>query len=164
MLQGIGAERMARLMDGFYRSSYDVVISHDGIVDKFMGDACLALFNVPIRNPDHVQLAIRSGVGILETVRDLNDRRKGEPDLAIGVTISTGFALAGRIGSNRPTDYTAIGDVVNVAARLQEHAAAGEILVTREVFGAIAEGYPSARRREFQLKGITGLVSAYSLM
>lgn len=93
----------------------------------------------------------------------MNAARGDEPALEVGIAISTGFALAGRLGSNEPSDYTAIGDVVNIASRLQGHAGAGELLVTGAVYEAVRDSFPDAERREYELKGVEGHVAAHLL-
>lgn len=163
MTQALGAERIAPVMDSFFRAAYELVVKYDGIVDKFMGDAVMALFNVPIRREDHVGRAVGAATELQRAVERLNKDQPDEIWLHVGVGISTGHALAGRIGSNNPSEYTAIGEVVNVASRLQSGAKSGEILVTQDVYLAMAGAFPQAERRELSLKGLSGLVAAYVL-
>lgn len=163
MTRELGVERMAPLMDTFFRSTYEVVVTEEGILDKFLGDACLALFNVPVRRDDHVARAVKAACQVQHEVVRMNAARGDEPALEVGIAISTGFALAGRLGSNEPSDYTAIGDVVNIASRLQGHAGAGELLVTGAVYEAVRDSFPDAERREYELKGVEGHVAAYLL-
>lgn len=163
MTQALGPERIAPVMDSFFRTAYDVVVKYDGIVDKFMGDAVMALFNVPILQRDHVTRAVGAAIELQRAVERLNTGRPQEIRLYVGIGMSTGYALTGRIGSSNPSDYTAIGEVVNLASRLQSEAKPGEILVTQDVYLAVAGAFPQAGRREFNLKGVSGLVPAYLL-
>ena len=90
------------------------------------------------------------------------DRQLAQP-VGVGVVISTGFAAVGTVGSTNPKDYTAIGDVVNLAARLQGQAEAGQILVTSDVYAQIREAYPAARHLTLEVKGFPGPVDAFAL-
>ncbi len=164
MVRELGVEKVGPLIDTFFRTAYDIVVSHDGIVDKFMGDACMALFNAPVKYDDHVARAVATAIGLQRAVDGINASRRGEEGvLRVGIGINTGFALVGRLGSNHPSDYTAIGDVVNIASRLQGHAAPGEVLVAEEVYEAVKDAFPNAGRREYQLKGIPDPIAAYAL-
>ncbi|MBI2911524.1 MAG: adenylate/guanylate cyclase domain-containing protein [Chloroflexi bacterium] len=163
LVRALGVEKVVPAVDSFFRAAFDIFVENDGIVDKFMGDACMAFFNVPIRHPDHVARALSAAMRLQEAVQRLNDERRAQVTLEVGIGVSTGFAVAGRIGSNQPTDYTVVGEVVNMAARLQEQAGPREIVVTQDVYEAVLGTVPSARRQEYQLKGINEPVIAYVL-
>lgn len=160
-MESLGAEKVARVMDEYFREAFDIVVKYDGIVDKFIGDACLALFNVPARRVDHVARAVAAAKEIRQAVKRLNLEQQWRAELGVGIAVSTGYALAGRIGSNHPSDYTAVGEVVNIAARLQEHAQPGQILVTEDVYRAVPSDLPIAGHQGYQLRGITTPVTAY---
>lgn len=156
-------ETIAPIIQEFYSASSEIIIGHDGIVDKFMGDACMALFNVPMKHDDHVAQAVVAGTEIQLVVPKINAQFGGETVLQIGVGITTGFALVGLMGSQNPSDYTAIGDVVNVAARLQGQAAPGEVIVSEEAYELVRSAFPNAKRQEYELKGINEAVVGYVL-
>lgn len=140
-----------------------MVVRYDGIVDHFLGDAVLAFFNAPIRHEDHPLWAVRAALEVQLTVPEIN-KAFGERDLLrVGIGISTGVAYTGVVGSNNCSDYTALGDTVNIASRLQGEAGPGEILVTEAVYQRLAGAFPHAQQRTFQLKGIAEPVVAYSL-
>lgn len=162
MVSTLGATQVAPVMDTFFRLAYDIFVAHDGVVDKFMGDATMAFFNVPVRHTDHVVRAVSAARRLQEAVGRMNER-KDQPPIEIGIGVATGFAVAGRIGSDQPSDYTVVGEVVNIAARIQEAAGGGEILVTRDVYEAVESDFPNARRSVYRLKGIDEPVVAYTL-
>ena len=139
------------------------MIKHDGIIDHFRGDAILGFFNVPIKHDDHVKRAIAAAHEIQKAVPDINLAKGDEDLLKVGIGITTGWGLTTTVGSNRCTDYTVMGDVANYASRLQGIAGPGEILVSSEVYQAVQEGYPGAREKVLELKGIDDLYIAYSL-
>ena len=109
---------MKPLVDEFFRRCRDIVVSRDGIGDHFMGDAVLALFNVPIQHDDHIARAISAATEIQLAMPAIN-AAVGEKDLLkVGIGITTGLAYTGVVGSDNCSDYTALGDTVNRAARM----------------------------------------------
>lgn len=141
----------------------EVVIGHDGIVDHFLGDAVMAFFNVPIKHEDHIARAIAAALEIQMALPRLDARLAGAEGLRVGVGIHTGLAFVGTLGSTSPKDYTAVGDAVNIAARLQGQAAPGEVLVTDTAYEAVRAAFPHAQRQVYEVKGIPDPIVAYVL-
>ena len=151
------------MVDEFFRRCREIVVEHDGIVDHFLGDAVLALFNVPIRHEDHAARGIAAATEIQRAVPQIN-RDIGEEDLLqVGIGISTGPVYTGIVGSNNCSDYTALGDAVNIASRLQGEAAPGEILVSEQAYEEMAYAFPNTGERSLELKGIPKPVRTFSL-
>ena len=94
---------------------------------------------------------------------DINASLGEEDTLKVGVGINTGMAWTATVGSDDCKDYTVMGDVANISSRLQNLAAPGEILVSKEVYDVVGNGYPNAEGRELELKGISEPVRAFSL-
>lgn len=140
-----------------------IVREHHGIVDHFLGDAMMALFNVPIKHDDHVLRAVTAALRIEEAVDQINAKLEDGVRLAVGIGIATGTALATTMGSTNCSDYTMVGDSINIASRLQGKAAAGEILITDEAYQAINAAFPDAVRVEYLVKGIAQPVVARRL-
>ena len=158
-----GPEALRPVMDDFFRRCREIVVRHDGIVDHFLGDAVLALFNAPVRHEDHAARAVRAAMAIQAVMPEVNAAAGEEGLLRVGIGISTGLAYTGVVGSDNCSDYTALGDTVNIASRLQGEAAAGEVLVTEQLYEQIADAYPDADKRVLELKGIGEPVPAYLL-
>ncbi len=158
-----GPEVITPLVDEFFRLSAATVVKHDGIVDHFRGDAVLAFFNVPIKHEDHVARAITAATEIQMAVPAINTKLGARDLLRVGVGITTGVGLTANLGSNECKDYTMMGDVVNIASRLQNLAGPGEILVSAEAYEHIRGAFPNARERTLEIKGINEPVQAYSL-
>ena len=135
----LGPERTHEVVDAFLRMASDVLVRHGAFIDKFVGDAVMALFNVPLRHTDHPKRAviaaseIQSGLVIL--------RERFMLDLQASVGIATGWARVGRVGSQDSKDYTAMGDVVNLAARLQGMARPGEIVISKASYERVSEDF-----------------------
>jgi adenylate cyclase len=148
------AERMSprefnRLMGRFHDTANDVLIDHDGVFDKFVGDEIVGFFVPAMASPRHTARAIEAARALL-TATGVGS--PAGPWLPIGVGVNAGVAYVGSIGEGADTELTAMGDVVNVTARLASAAAAGEILVTSAA--AAAAGLPGdLPRRSLHLKG-----------
>ncbi len=124
----------------------------------------MALFNVPIKHDDHVLRAVNAAFRIQEAVQHINATVEGGVVLGVGIGIATGAALATNMGSSNCSDYTMVGDTINIAARLQGQAAPGEILVTEDAYQPINRAFPGVMRAEYLLKGIAHPVAAHRLV
>ena len=149
LTQDLGAEKTHEVVDAFLRMATDVLVKHGAFIDKYVGDAVMALFNVPIRHDDH---ALRAVSAATELVQRSRLWRELEPVPEASIGIATGFARVGRLGSDDSKDYTAIGDVVNLAARLQGKASAGEVLISEESFAKHPTEFGEANRSKSRLR------------
>jgi adenylate cyclase len=157
----LGAERTHQVVDAFLRMATDVLVKHGAFIDKYIGDAVMALFNVPIRHDDHARRAILAAIKLGSALKSLGDRFDLFLEASVG--IATGYARVGRLGSEDSKDYTAVGDVVNLAARLQGKAGSGGILVSEESYAKHSADFPEATPEQLLLKGFREPVMAYRL-
>ena len=164
LTQELGIEKLAPITEEFFKASAAVIREHHGIVDRLLGDAVMALFNVPIKHDDHVLRAVDAAFRVQEAVQHINATLEGGAVLGVGIGIATGAALATNMGSTNCNDYTMVGDTINIAARLQGQAAAGEVLVTEDAYRPIGAAFPGAKRTEYLLKGISQPVAAHRLV
>jgi adenylate cyclase len=161
LTQELGAEKTHEVVDAFLRMASDVLVKHGAFIDKYVGDAVMALFNVPIRQDDHARRAIIAATELEAGLKELGSRL--DLPLQASVGIATGHARVGRLGSDDNKDFTAIGDVVNLAARLQGKASAGEILIDRASYARHAGDFPDGKEETIALKGFRAPVTAYRL-
>ena len=138
-----------RLMNRFYSVSKDVLVEADAIIEKFVGDAVVALFLPFMTGPGHA----RRGVDAAEALLLATGHGAGEPWVPLGAGVHTGTAFVGIVGSKSSSDFTALGDPVNIAAHLASQAAAGEILVTDAAAEAAGMTQDDLERRHVSLKG-----------
>ena len=148
------AERMppqefSRLMARFYGAAAEVIDEWDGIVDKFVGDAAVALFIPGFAGNDHAAQAIGAARALLEQTG--NDGP--EPWIPVGVGVHTGRSFVGSVGEGDARDFTALGDAVNATARLTGLAGAGEILVSADAATAAGLETAGLERRTLELRG-----------
>ena len=157
----LGATTIYSVVDEFLRLASTTLISHGAFIDKYIGDAVMALFNVPIKRADHAAAAVAASAKLQELLPELS-QRLGTP-LHASVGIASGFAHVGRLGSDDIKDYTAIGEAVNQAARLQAQALPNEVLVSQDVYKEIASAYPGIPAETLVLKGFPQPTVAYRL-
>jgi class 3 adenylate cyclase len=132
LAESLAPRQVAELVGRHLEAMAGVVSEHAGTLDKFAGDAVMAVFGVPRRLDDHADRAIRCAIAMQQRQRTLNSEAAelAIPACEIGVGVNSGMVIAGTLGGPGRLDYTVIGDAVNVAQRLQAEAAAGEILVS----------------------------------
>jgi adenylate cyclase len=132
MAESMGPDAIAQLLTEYFSEMVEIIFEHGGTLDKFVGDAIMALWGAPIAHTDDPDRALRAAVAMQRGVARLNQRwtRAGRPEIGVGIGINYGEVFAGNIGSHRRLEYTVIGDAVNVAHRLCSEAGPGEILVS----------------------------------
>lgn len=161
MTTRLGAEPTYDLVDRYLRFASEILTGHGAFIDKYVGDSVMAFFNLPIKRADHAQAAVAAAREIQEKLPGLS--KELGVDLRAAVGIATGFARVGRLGSDDIKDFSAIGDVVNQAARLQAQALGGEIVVSERVYRAVAGDYPGLAPENLTLKGFRDKNVAYRL-
>ena len=161
LTQDLGAEKTHEVVDAYLRMATDILVKHGAFIDKYVGDAVMALFNIPVRQKDHAKRAIEAAIEVNAALKTLGGRFNLPLQASTGV--ATGYARVGRLGSDHAKDYTAIGDVVNLSARLQSKAGAGEILINDECYRLAHEACSGARLEEATLKGFRDPIRAYRL-
>ena len=152
LAERISASDFRGLIQAYYRSAAVAIDANGGIVDKFLGDGVMALFIPVITGENHARRAIDAGRAILTAVERDGLGRKG---LMIGAGVHTGEAFVGVVGGEEKTDFTALGDTVNIAARLGGLAGPGELLVSRATWDRAGLGPPPAER-EVEIAGRVG--------
>jgi adenylate cyclase len=122
---------LVAILNRYLAAAAEAILQEEGTIDKFLGDAVMAWFNAPIAQPDHQLRAARAALAIQRAVGALHRDLPESVRLEFGIGVHAGPALLGLVGTERRIEYTAIGDSVNTARRLQEHAAEGQILISR---------------------------------
>jgi adenylate cyclase len=130
-------ETLMAVLNRYLAAAAEAILREEGTIDKFLGDAVMAWFNAPMPQKDHTLRAVRSAIALKSSVEALHRELSEDGRLAFGIGIHAGEALLGLVGTQQRVEYTAIGDCVNTAKRLQENAAAGQILISRETAKAI---------------------------
>ena len=141
LTEELSAAEVVALLNEYFGILVEVVMEHDGVIDKFMGDALLCWFGAPVPRDDHRSAAVSAALAIQERTAAWNQARvaQGKRPVATGIGIADGEVVVGNIGSSERLEYTAIGDAVNLASRLCSQAGAGEVVVTRRVWSDAGE-------------------------
>lgn len=147
LAEGMTPREFRDRMDRFFESATRVLIEHDAMVDKYVGDEVMAVFIPGIAGELHAQRAIEAGRALL---------RLTDHGLPVGAGVTSGVTFVGAVGSGEKVDMTAMGDNVNVAARLASAAGAGELLVTLAAAKAADLADAGLEHRSLALKGKTG--------
>lgn len=132
-------EKLVSILNRYLAAMAEAVLSQEGTIDKFMGDAIMAWFNAPVPQPDHTLRAVKAALALREAVEGLYRELPKEEHLAFGAGIHYGEAVLGLIGTERRLEYTAISDSVNTAKRLQENSARNQIIVSRVAYDRVKD-------------------------
>ncbi len=159
--EGRPPDEVAEAMNRMFEGCVSTLLEHDAIVDKLMGDAVMAIFGAPIIRPDHSEQAVAAALAIQEKAAQFFPADWTGACVRMGV--NRGAAFVGRMGSGDIKDYTAVGDAVNVAQRLQTEAEPGEVLVSESVYVSVRDRFPDAERRVLTVKGREEPVTAYAI-
>ena len=157
-------ERLMSILNQYLSVAVNAVMDQYGTIDKFMGDAIMAWFNAPVPQPDHTLRATRAALNIQQAVLALHRDLPPEFRLFFRIGIHTGDAVLGLVGTEARVNYTAIGDVVNTAKRIQESAGTGQILISRQAFEKVANQVQVRSLEPLILKGKRQPVEVHELL
>ena len=162
----LSPEEVVALLNDFYPLMIETTFKHDGTLDKFMGDAVMAIFGAPIAHPDHSARAVLTALAMREGIQGLNRRRaeEGKEGVAIGIGVSAGEAVAGTVGTEDRMEYTVVGDSVNLAARLESNAKAGQILISHRTWEKVKDVVDTRALGVIKVKGKEEQVSVYEVL
>jgi class 3 adenylate cyclase/tetratricopeptide (TPR) repeat protein len=158
-------EDLHTIMDGCFQRLLDVVHRYEGTVNQFTGDGIMALFGAPIAHEDHAVRAVAAALGIQQAVGHYADqlRRERGLEFAVRVGLNTGPVVVGKIGDDLRMDYTAQGETVNLAARLQGVAPAGDIWLSEATHRLISGYFLTTDAGALELKGLEQSVRAFGV-
>ncbi|MFT3836996.1 MAG: adenylate/guanylate cyclase domain-containing protein [Myxococcaceae bacterium] len=160
-------EAVLALLDDYFGRMTQIVQGHDGSVNKFIGDGMLALWGAPQSLDDHPVHAVKAALDMQKVVGELNDHRAraGEPPIAVGIGVHTGAVAAGMLGSSSQSEYTVIGDAVNLASRIEglTKEAGAMLLVSEATWERLGGRFEGRRLGEFTVKGRQAPVVIYGV-
>ena len=158
-------EEVMSILGEYHACLGDHISKHEGTLERFMGDGLLVVFNDPLPCADHTDRAVRMALGMRDELGLIAERwRKRGHTLGFGIGIACGHATIGRIGYDQRWDYAVIGSVPNLAARLCNEAAPGQILVSQRVHSAVEKTVESRPTGDLTLKGFHRPVAAYDIV
>ena len=155
MSEKLSPEEVVDVLNNLFNMVTKNVLKNKGTIDKFIGDAAMVIFNAPLDLPDHEYYAVKTALDIQKDMEEIAREilAKYEVELAIGIGVNSGQAVIGNIGSYLRLDYTAIGDNVNTAARLESNAGRGEIYVSEAAYERTEDKFVYEYVKEAYMKG-----------
>ena len=165
MSETMAPEKVVEILNEYFSRVTDVIFDHGGTLDKYIGDAAMAIFGAPFSKGNDAVNAVNAAIAIQSMIAELNRdaAERGHPELKIGVGINTGVVTAGNIGSSKRLDYTVIGDAVNLASRMCGKAAAGQILVTESTFNEVAAHFAMLPLPPVEVKGKSRPINIFTV-
>jgi adenylate cyclase len=165
MSERLTPEQVVSLLNEFYTLMIETIFKHDGTLDKFLGDAVMAVFGAPIAHPDHAARAVRTALDMRQAIAELGRRRRaaGQDSFEVGIGVSLGEVVAGTVGTEQRMEYTVIGDSVNVASRLQDRAKPGSILLSRRTYQAVRDLVDAKSLGAMKVKGKEEEIEVYEV-
>jgi adenylate cyclase len=165
MSETMSPEGIAGLLSDYFTEMVDIIFSHGGTLDKFIGDAIMALWGAPIAHTDDADRAVQAAIAMQRAIAGLNAKweSEGRPKIGVGIGINHGDSFAGNIGSHLRLEYTVIGDTVNVASRLCSNAKGGEILISDPFYQVIKDKPPVDTRAPLNVKNRAQPVPVWSV-
>jgi adenylate cyclase len=158
-------EKVVALLNRYFSVMTDVIFEHGGTLDKYIGDGLMALFGAPTVSPEDALNAVKAAVTMQKRLITLNEemRAEGYPPISMGIGLHTGEATVGYIGSDKRSEYTAIGDTVNLASRLESNASGGQILMTDATAEASGNRIPVNTREPLTVKNRVQPVNVFEI-
>ncbi len=155
-------EQVVAVLNRFFSSATQVIDTHEGFLNKFVGDAIMVVFNGPVDQADHADRATRCAVALQQTVDALNAARAFDhvDSISVGIGIASGPMICGNVGGSRQMEYTVIGDVVNTASRLCSAAPGGQVWITKQTSDALSPELVSRPLPPLMVKGKVAPVAA----
>jgi class 3 adenylate cyclase/tetratricopeptide (TPR) repeat protein len=163
MAENLDPEEWAEIMNGAFEHLIAPIYRYEGTLARLMGDAIFAFFGAPIAHEDDPQRAVNAGLEILDGIQAYRDKVRADRDLDLNVRvgINTGLVVVGQVGSDLRLEYTAMGDAVNVAARMEQTAEPGTVQVTGDTLRLVAPLFDVEPRGDVEVKGRVEPVPAY---
>lgn len=165
LTEGLSPDQVLRLLNSYLGAMADVILSHQGTIDEFVGDAILAIFGAPLAREDDARRAVQCAVEMQAAIQELNrsNEREGLPRLEMGVAIHTGQVIVGNIGSERRTKYGVVGSAVNHAGRIESFTVGGQVLISDATLRDAGEGVRVGSRLAIDAKGTRERIVVYDL-
>lgn len=160
------AQELINLLNRYFHKMSEIILRYRGTIDKFMGDSVMALFGAPESRPDDLERAIACAVEMQLAMNDINATNKGlgQPNLYMGIGINTGTVVAGNIGSKLHSEYTVIGNEVNLTSRVEAHSLRGQVMLSENVY-ELAQDYVNVGTiNDVLVKGRSQPVRLYELL
>ena len=164
----MSAQQVTDLLNEYFTAMEPIVSKYNGIINKFIGDAIMAVFGEPIQNDEHAANAVKCGYEMLNKVQELNKKweEEGNPKIEIGIGINTGEVFIGNVGSENRMEYTVIGDTVNLASRLEGYNKTykTKMLVSKTTYEHVKKFADVVKIPEVEIRGKANKIDIYEIL
>ncbi|MBW3005150.1 adenylate/guanylate cyclase domain-containing protein [Candidatus Woesearchaeota archaeon] len=164
----LSPEKLVHILNEYLTAMTDIVMKHEGVVDKYIGDAIMAFWGAPMKQPDHAEMACSTSVDMIKKLSELRKKWAAEkfPEINIGIGLNTGFAVIGNMGSYERFDYTAMGDTINLGSRLEglTKSYGVQIIVSESTKKAVKNKFIFRKLDLVRVKGKNKPITIYELI
>jgi class 3 adenylate cyclase len=157
-------EDLVAVLNRYLAAAADAVLENEGTVDKFLGDAIMAWYNAPVPQPDHSLRAVKTALALRAAVGRLHRELPPEAHMSFGVGIHCGDAVLGWIGTEKRLEFTAIGDSINTAKRIQENSEKDQILLSRAAYERVKDEVNAKHCAKLTVKGKSQALDVYEVV
>ena len=166
MSEKMKPKEVVTTLNSYFSEMIDIIFKFDGTLDKIVGDELMVVFGAPIARDDDAERAVKTAIGMIESLKKFNEKRlkKGKVPINAGIGINKGKVISGNIGSKDQMDYTVIGDTVNLGARLCSFAGPLKIIISRSVKNEIGEDYKTRKLEAIKVKGKRKPVEVFKVL
>jgi len=165
MSENMEPEEVVSILNEYLTEMIDIIFKYYGTLDKFIGDAVMAVWGAPSRQENHAELAVRAAWAMKIKIDEMREKwdREGKKKIGVGMGINTGDVVVGNMGSDQFSDYTVIGDNVNLAARLEENAGPGQLIISETTYKEVRHIVKAERLKPLKVKGKEKPVEVYEI-
>jgi adenylate cyclase len=166
MSEKLQPEEVVHILNEYLTEMIDIIFEYNGTLDKFIGDAVMAVWGAPVMLEGHAELAIKAAWAMKKKIEQLQKKweEEGKRKIGVGMGINTGDVVVGNMGSNQFADYTVIGDNVNLAARLEENAKAGQLIISESTYEEVKDIVEVEKLEPLKVKGKEKHVQVYEVV
>jgi adenylate cyclase len=165
MSENMDPKEVISFLNGYFSMLVDIVFEHGGFIDKFIGDAMMVVYGVPVKSPDDAVRCVKTALAMKDAMRRFNEKRAldGKPPVHMGIGINSGSVIAGNVGSEERMNYTVVGDAVNFASRLVGLSREEEVIISEETALVVSDYFIIEKRTDAAVKGKAGAQHVYEV-
>ena len=168
MSEQMSAQEVSEILNEYFTEIEPIITNYNGVINKFIGDAVMAIFGEPIQDINHAQNAVKCAYAMLQKVKELQKKwaNEGKPKIEIGIGINTGEVFVGNIGSINRMEYTVIGDTVNLASRLESYNKTyrTKLLVSERTYQEVKSFVDVIKIPDVQIRGKANKMNIYEIL
>jgi adenylate cyclase len=165
MTEHLDPTEVARILNCFFTAVTEVIFQNEGTLDKYIGDAVMAVFGVPFSQPDHAVRAVKSAMEMFRALEEINASGELPNRLQMRIGVNSGRVVAGDIGSEKRVDYTVLGSTVNIASRIESSVAkSGDIVIGEATKALVGDRFPTECLGAMPLRGVTAPITLYRIL